>query len=83
MYMYTHTQMYTHINMDYLIDINYRAKYIDYKEFLHISKEKLGNSLAVQGLELHALTVEGPGLIPGQGTETFHNPHGTAWGKKS
>jgi len=21
-------------------------------------------------------------LIPGQGTETFHNPHGIAWGEK-
>ena len=30
---------------------------------------KVGNSLAVQWLGLHALTAEGPGSIPGRGTK--------------
>ena len=32
-------------------------------------KKAAGNSLAVQWLEFHALTAEGPGLIPSQGTK--------------
>ena len=39
----------------------------------------IGNSLAVQKLGLRALTDEGPGLIPGQGTKI---PQATWRGQK-
>ena len=40
---------------------------------------KMGNSLMVQVLRLHALSAEGPGLIPSLGTKI---PQTAAWSKK-
>ena len=46
---------------------------------LHQNWPDLGNSLVVQWLGLHALTAEGPGSIPGQGTKI---PQATGCGEK-
>ena len=43
------------------------------------SKEDSRNSLAVQGLGLRALTAEGPGSTPGQGTKI---PQASGHGQK-
>ena len=47
--------------------------------FLHLLKNSIGNSLAVQWLGLCALTAEGPGSIPGRGTK---NPQAERRGQK-
>lgn len=41
---------------------------------LHSTASILGNSLAVPWLGFHALTAEGPGSVPGQGTDKSRKP---------
>ena len=44
-----------------------------FAELLKVQDLLFRNSLAVQWLGLHTFTVEGPGLIPGQGTNGERN----------
>ena len=72
----------------YLRCWNKREKTSIYEEFYShktmLQKWNWGNSLEVQWLGLQALTAEGPGSIPGQGTKIpqSHKPHDAAKKKK-
>ena len=44
------------------------------QDYIHAYRNILGNSLAVPWLGFHALTAEGPGSIPGQGTDKSRKP---------
>lgn len=44
------------------------------QDYIHAYRNILGNSLAVPWLGFHALTAEGPGSVPGQGTDKSRKP---------